>query len=66
MSTKRIKLIGDVDLLVDATVSIYTGKPLVVLAQECGDYEDITMRPIEAERLAIALTAAAAEARKKA
>lgn len=71
LPTKTLKLRHDSDLSVDATVSVASGRPVVAMSSARGQrggygIEDFVLTPDEAERLARALTAAAACCRAKA
>lgn len=65
MKTKTIKLRNEPDMHIEATVDVFTIKPLVVIDSDADLVEDITLSPIEAERLGHALIAAAGVARRK-
>jgi hypothetical protein len=61
---RRVELSGDNSLEVCATVDVFTGKPLVALYQDANEVE-VSMTPVEADRLAAALKNKACEAREK-
>ena len=65
MKTRIVKLKHEQDMEIDATIDVFTGKPLVTIYQLGDLREDISLRPIEADRLADALIAAARAAREK-
>lgn len=65
MKTVTVKLRHAPDYHVDATIDVFTGRPLVVLDSGADMVEDINMTPMEAERLATALLKAAEIARAK-
>lgn len=65
MKTRIVKLVHEQDMEIDATIDVFTGKPLVTIYQLGDLRDDISLRPIEADRLADALIAAARAAREK-
>lgn len=66
MRTRIVRLKHTLDMEIDATLDVFTAKPLVIIYQATADFrEDVALRPVEAERLAAALIAAAKSARRK-
>lgn len=65
MKPITVRLKHSSDLHVEAIVSVLTARPLVVIDSAADLVEDIDLTPAEAERLARALTKAAAAARAK-
>lgn len=65
LKTITLKLRHTPNLDIDATVDVFTGRPLVCLHSEASLIEDINLTPTEADRLSRALAKAAIATRAK-
>jgi hypothetical protein len=64
MKTVKLKLRHTPNLYVDATIDVFSGRPLVEI-HSSDNCEDLDFTPVEAERLSRVLAKAAAIARAK-